>query len=69
MDNWENIVAWGFKLVISTGIILAVRVLSQMKDSIQSLNTKMATIVERVSWHSNEIKKLDHRIQKIEDKI
>lgn len=66
MLQWSDMVDWAVKGLLGAVCIQAVRILSQMKVSIDALNKKVATIIERTSWHSKELDKLEKRIERLE---
>lgn len=68
METWASFADWASKAFLGGVCVYGVNVLTQMKNSIDSLNDKVARLIERTDWHSRELEKLDHRISKIEDK-
>lgn len=60
-------VEWAFKALITGSIIYGVRVLSQLQSSVESLNIKIAVIIEKVSGHEKELNKHEIRLIKLEE--
>ena len=50
---------WAFKGLLTGIFVYAVKVLTELKSSIESLKIKMAVIVEQVSAHDKRITKLE----------
>lgn len=68
MDNWNSFADWAMKGLIGGGCFYGIHILAQMRNSIDSLNQKVAKIIERTDWHSHEIKKLENRVMRLEDR-
>jgi hypothetical protein len=66
MTDWANFFDWAAKGILGGICMYGVHILSQMKNSIDSLNEKVARIIERTEWHSKELEKLEERIITIE---
>lgn len=61
MDVDPQIVEWAFKGLVTGIFVYAVKILSELKGSIESLNIKMAVVVEQVSSHDKRISKLEEK--------
>ncbi len=61
MMEFKDFVQWVFYALLSGCSIYLTTILSGLKSSVDELNVKMATIIERVSHH-------ERRIEKLEDK-
>jgi hypothetical protein len=57
--EYFNFADWGFKALISGCLLYLVNILGGLKVSIDSLNVKMATIIERVAHHEKRIERLE----------
>lgn len=68
MENWQSLIDWIMKAILGGIFSYAVHILSEMKNSIESLNEKVAKVIERTEWHSKELEKLDYRMTRIEEK-
>lgn len=66
MQTWTSFIDWASKGIIGAVCMYGVHVLSQMKNSIDSLNEKVARIIERTEWHSRELEKLENRVIRLE---
>lgn len=64
--DFTSFVDWAIKGSVGGICAYGVHLLSQMKNSIDLLNDKMAKIIERTEWHTREIDKLEYRINKLE---
>lgn len=65
--EFPTFVDWALKGFIGLCVVQGVRILSGMKISIDELNNKMATIMERTNWHSKDIDRLEKRITRLEE--
>jgi prefoldin subunit 5 len=66
--EWNVFIDWALKAVLGGVAFHGVHVLSEMKKSIDSLNNKMAKLIERTEWHSKEIDRIEARILRLEEK-
>lgn len=66
MNDWNNVLDWLAKAFIGVVISQGVRILSEMKKSVDKLNVQVGQIIERTEWHSKEIDKLDTRVNRLE---
>lgn len=66
MNDWNNVLDWAAKAVLGLIISQGVKVLSEMKKSVDKLNVQVGTIIERTDWHSKEIDRLDARVNRME---
>ena len=64
--QWEQFLDWGLKALLGAICVQGVNILSQMKKSIDDLNSKVAIIIEKTDWHSKELDKLENRVTKLE---
>jgi hypothetical protein len=66
--EYQRFIEWIFYGVISGVAVHGVRVLAKMGESIDSLNAKMAVVLERQDWHGRELEKQDNRITRLEER-
>lgn len=66
--EWNLFVDWAFKAILGGIVFYGVHVLSEMKKSIDTLNSKVSQMIERTEWHTKEIDRLEFRISRIEEK-
>ena len=66
MDDWNIILDWIAKAVLCVIVSQGVKILSDMKKSVDKLNVQVGTIIERTEWHSKEIDRLDTRMNRLE---
>lgn len=55
--EFAQFIEWVFYGVVSGGVIIAVKILGDMTDSINQLNIKMAILIEKTSNHETELMK------------
>ena len=53
--QFSEFLTWGFTGLISGILIYGVKVLQDIKSSVEQLNERMATIIEKTSWHEKEM--------------
>lgn len=64
--QFDQFLSWGFTGLISGILIYGVKVLQDIKASVEELNKRMATIIEKTSWHEKEMEKINGRIDNME---
>ena len=64
--DFSQFVEWAFYGLISLSVLYGMRILSDMRDSIEQLNIQMAVIIERHDHQEKEIERLEHRLTLIE---
>jgi len=64
--KFDEFLSWGFTGLISGILIYGVKVLQDIKASVEELNERMATIIEKTSWHEKEMEKINGRIDNME---
>lgn len=64
--QFSDFLTWGFTGLFSGILVYAVKVLTDIKKSVEELNERMATIIEKTFWHEKEMEKLSARINAIE---
>lgn len=62
MFEFKDFVQWAFYGLISSCFIYLTTILAGLRTSVEELNIKMATIIEKTSNH-------ERRIEKLEDKV
>lgn len=67
--HWGDFIDWILKGVLGGICAYGVHILGAMKKSIDDLNVKVGTIIERTDWHTKEIDRLDSRVTRLEEKI
>lgn len=65
--DFTMFVEWGFYGIISLSVMIGVKILSQLKNSINSLNIQVARILEKSSWHEKELMRHEGRLTKLEE--
>lgn len=66
---WPEFIDWTFKAIISGGLIIGVNIINRLTTSVESLNVKIAVLIERTENHAKVIEKHDERISEIEKKV
>jgi len=64
--KFDEFLSWGFTGLISGILIYGVKVLQDIKGSVEELNERMATIIEKTAWHEREMEKMNIKIEKFE---
>lgn len=67
--QFSEFLTWGFTGLISGILIYGVKVLQDIKSSVEQLNERMATIIEKTQWHEKEMERLNSRISVIEMRL
>jgi hypothetical protein len=67
--KFDEFLSWGFTGLISGILIYGVKVLQDIKSSVEQLNERMATIIEKTQWHEKEMERLNNRISAIELRV
>jgi hypothetical protein len=67
--QFDSFLSWGFTGLISGILIYGVKVLQDIKASVEQLNERMATIIEKTQWHEKEMERLNNRISAIELRV
>lgn len=66
MEDLNGLISWAFQGLVAGGIIYAAGSLTKMRESVESLNKSIATIIEKMEWHQKEIENHDSRITSLE---
>lgn len=63
MIHWNDFASWLFYGVMGGCSVYGVSILSGLKCSVDSLNIKVATLLERTATHERRIEKLENKVQ------
>lgn len=66
--EFSKFVEWAFLAIISGAAVIAVGILSSLKNSVNELNQKIATIIEKVTWHEKWLERHDDEITNLREK-
>ena len=66
MQDYTHFVEWAFFGLVGGSAVYGVSILAHLKLSIDTLNERVATIIEKTAWHERELRRQDERIQKLE---
>ena len=66
MDMNPPLLQYFFEAAIIVGMGAGVRMLGKLRDSIDALNIKVGTIVEKTRWHDKILDKYDARLTNLE---
>lgn len=66
--EFSDFVQWVFYGVIASGLLIGIRTLNELKDSVVSLNITMAKVVLQQEWHAKALEKHDERIRGLEER-
>ena len=64
--DFTQFVEWAFYGIISLSAIYGMRIMGDMRDSIEQLNIQMAVIISRHDQQEREIERLENRLTIIE---
>lgn len=64
--DYKELVSWAFQGLLAMGSMLIVQALKDIKISVMLLNERVATVIEKTSWHEKELEKHDGRIRQLE---
>lgn len=67
--HFIQFVNWVFYGVVGGGVFLGIKILSKVSDSIQSLNTKVAIVIEKTATNEEQIAKALVKIDEQNSKI
>lgn len=67
--SFDNFLSWGFTALLSGVLVYGVKILQDIKNSVDELNERMATIIEKTAWHEREMEKMSNRILSLESKM
>lgn len=68
MIDYNQLIQWIFFGVIGFCFVTSVKILSSLRTSVDALNIKMATIIEKITYHEKEIDYIKSDIKLIRDK-
>ncbi len=66
--DFSKFIEWAFLGIISGAAIFAVGILASLKNSVNELNNKIATIIEKVTWHEKWLERHDDEITNLREK-
>lgn len=66
--DFSKFIEWTFYGVIGFSSVFAVSILSSLKNSVNELNNKIATIIEKVTWHEKWLERHDDEITNLREK-
>lgn len=67
--DWSSFADWALKALMAGVLAYGVKVLTQMRKSLDRLNEKVATIIEKTAWHQKELDRHDQRLSLIEERL
>ena len=62
----SQLISWAFQGLMGFFLVLGVQTLRKLSDSVEILNERVATIIEKISWHEKEIYRLGGRVSDLE---
>lgn len=66
--DFSKFIEWAFLGIISGSAIYAVGILGSLRNSVNELNNKIATVIEKTAWHEKWLEKHDLEILNLRDK-
>jgi hypothetical protein len=61
-----DFISWGFQGLVSGCVLYGVGQLTQLRKSIEHLNEKLATVIEKTGWHEKELDRHTRRLDRLE---
>lgn len=68
MTNFSEFAHWLFYALMSGISVYGVKILSDMKSSIETLNIQVATVIERNNWQQKQVDDLEDRVKILESR-
>lgn len=62
----SQLISWAFQGLLGFFLLLGVQTLRKLSESVETLNERVATIIEKTSWHEKELYRLDGRVSDLE---
>lgn len=66
MLKFEDFVGWGFQGLIAGVVTYGVAQLGGLRKSIEALNERVATVIEKTGWHERELERHENRLDRLE---
>lgn len=66
--DFSKFIEWAFQALVVGIAAYGVGVLSSLKNSVNELNNKIATIIEKVTWHEKWLERHDDEITNLREK-
>lgn len=63
--EWREFAEWALQAALAGGVCYAAAMLSQMRKSVEQLNSQMGVILERDVWHQRWLEKHDEEISRL----
>lgn len=65
--TFADFMQWGFYSLIAGAIIIGVKLLGELNNSVNGLNTRIAVLIERMAWHDEKLNAHDERLMRLEN--
>jgi len=65
--DFGSFATWALQAILAGAVVYAVTILSRLQTSVEQLNSQIAVIIEKTSWHERELERHDDRISQIEN--
>lgn len=62
----QQFVTWSLQAILGLGVMLVVQSLRKLQESVQMLNERVATVLEKTSWHEKQLERHDQRLAHLE---
>jgi hypothetical protein len=69
VSEHQLFIEWAFKGLLAGGLAYGLTLINRLTTSIESLNIKIAVLIERTENHAKTIEKHDERISNIEKRV
>lgn len=67
--DWEHVLSWALQGMISGGIMIGVSELRKIRESVSTLNERVAVVVEKTSIHERLFEKNDSRFERHDERL
>lgn len=64
--EWNQFYDWIIKALMTGLFSYGVHILGELKKSVDLLNERVSTVIERTEWHNKSLEKLDERVSRLE---
>lgn len=66
--DFSKFIEWAFQALVVGIAAYGVGILAGLKNSVNELNNKIATIIEKVTWHEKWLERHDDEITNLREK-
>jgi hypothetical protein len=66
--KFEQFTSWAFQAILSACCLFVVHEIGLIRNSVETLNERIAVVVEKQIWHEKELSSQNDRITRLEQK-